>query len=185
MSGPDSPVLREIADTRRRVVGIVINAIDDSLSGPVQIAPDWNLEYLAVLRPLLDEAAAAGRIVLLTADHGHILDYGTEYRRQEGSDRYHPGKGGAPGEYYLEGGRVVGTAGLQPSASRTSATVRGRGTGIMAASLPRNASFPSWFSRSPSVRFQVGRRSWSRSPNGGSLARPPIEAKEPKARRKT
>jgi PglZ domain len=116
MAGPDSSVLREIADTRRRVVGIVINAIDDSLSGPVQIAPDWNLEYLAVLRPLLDEAAAAGRIVLLTADHGHILDYGTECRRQEGSDRYHPikrdTKGEAVGEYYLEGGRIVGSAGI-------------------------------------------------------------------------
>jgi hypothetical protein len=94
------------------VVGIVINAIDDSLSGPVQIAPDWNLEYLAVLRPLLEEAAAAGRIVLLTADHGHILDYGTECRRQEGSDRYRPGKGDGLGEYYLEGGRVVGSAGV-------------------------------------------------------------------------
>jgi hypothetical protein len=116
MAGPDSPVLREIADTKRRVVGIVINAIDDSLSGPVQIAPDWNLEYLAVLRPLLDEAAAAGRIVLLTADHGHILDYGTECRRQEGSDRYRPGKGDAKGEavgeFYLEGGRVIGSAGV-------------------------------------------------------------------------
>lgn len=112
MAGPDPPVLREIADTRRRVVGIVINAIDDSLSGPVQIAPDWNLEYLAVLRPLLDEASAAGRIVLLTADHGHILDYGTECRRQEGSDRYRPGKGDAAGEYYLERGRVVGSIGV-------------------------------------------------------------------------
>ena len=112
MSGPDSPVLREIADTRRRVVGIVINAIDDSLSGPVQIAPDWNLEYLAVLRPLLDEAAAAGRVILLTADHGHILDYGTECRRQEGSDRYRPGKGDTSGEYYIEGGRVVGSSGV-------------------------------------------------------------------------
>src|ERR1022692_3933656 len=61
MAGTDSPALREIADIRRLVVGVVINAIDDSLSGPVQIAPDWNLEYLAVLRPLLDEAAAAGR----------------------------------------------------------------------------------------------------------------------------
>jgi len=69
-----------------------------------------------VLRPLLDEAAAAGRIVLLTADHGHILDYGTECRRQEGSDRYRPGrgepKGEAAGEYYIEGGRVVGPTGV-------------------------------------------------------------------------
>jgi hypothetical protein len=114
MAGTDSPVLREIANTKRRVVGIVINAIDDSLSGPVQIAPDWNLEYLAVLRPLLDEAAAAGRIVILTADHGHILDYGTECRRQEGADRYRPGKRDAKcaGEYYLEGGRIIGPAGV-------------------------------------------------------------------------
>jgi hypothetical protein len=107
MADPDSPVLREIADTRRRVVGCVINAIDDSLSGPVQIAPDWNLQYLAVLRPLLDEAAAAGRIVVLTSDHGHILDFGTECRRQEGSDRYRLGEPEEPGEYFLEGGRVV------------------------------------------------------------------------------
>jgi hypothetical protein len=112
MADPHSSVLREIADTRRRVVGCVINAIDDSLSGPVQIAPDWNLEYLAVLRPLLDEAAAAGRIVVLTSDHGHILDFGTECRRQEGSDRYRPGEPEGTGEYFLDGGRVVGQAGV-------------------------------------------------------------------------
>jgi hypothetical protein len=111
MADPESPVLREIADTRRSIVGIVINAIDDSLSGPVQIAPDWNLEYLAVLRPLLAEASAAGRIVLLTSDHGHVLDYGTEFRRHD-SDRYHSGKPEVPGEFYLEGGRVIGSAGL-------------------------------------------------------------------------
>ena len=111
MADPESPVLREIADTRSLVVGFVFNAIDDSLSGPVQIAPDWNLEYLAVLRPLLAEASAAGRIVLLTSDHGHVLDYGTEFRRHD-SDRYHSGKPEGPGEFYLEGGRVTGSAGL-------------------------------------------------------------------------
>src|SRR6202167_353623 len=111
IADPEAPVLREIADTRRLIVGIVINAIDDSLSGPVQIAPDWNLEYLAVLRPLLAEASAAGRIVLLTSDHGHVLDYGTEFRRHD-SDRYHSGKPEGGGEFYLEGGRVIGVVGL-------------------------------------------------------------------------
>jgi hypothetical protein len=110
MSDPDSPVLREIANTRRTVVGIVVNAIDDSLSGPVQIAPDWNLEYLAVLRPVLAEASAAGRVVLLTSDHGHVLDYGSEFRRQDGSDRYRTGRAEIPGEFELEGGRVIGSA---------------------------------------------------------------------------
>ncbi len=109
MSDPDSPVLREIANTKRRVVGIVINAIDDSLSGPVQIAPEWNLEYLAVLRPLLEEARIAGRIVILISDHGHILDFGTECRRHDGSDRYRPGKPESDDEFYIEGGRAIGT----------------------------------------------------------------------------
>jgi hypothetical protein len=112
MADPDSPVLREVANTKRRVVGIVINAIDDSLSGPVQIAPDWNLEYLAVLRPLLAEAGAAGRIVVLTSDHGHILDYGAEYRRHDGSDRYRPGRPELADEYYIEGGRAIGPSGF-------------------------------------------------------------------------
>ena len=110
------------------IVGIVINAIDDSLSGPVQIAPDWNLEYLAVLRPLLAEASAAGRIVLLTSDHGHVLDYGTDFRRHEGLDRYHAGKPESPGEFYLEGGRAVG------SSSFTALGVEG----VRYSSKPRN-----------------------------------------------
>jgi len=112
MADPESPVLREIADTRRLIVGVVINAIDDSLSGPVQIAPDWNLEYLAVLRPLLAEASAAGRIVFLASDHGHVLDYGTDFRRHDGSDRYHSGKPESADEFHLEGGRVVGPSGV-------------------------------------------------------------------------
>ncbi len=112
MSDPDSPVLREIANTKRRVVGIVLNAIDDSLSGPVQIAPEWNLEYLAVLRPLLEEARIAGRIVVLTSDHGHILDFGTECRRHDGFDRYRPGKPESDSEFYIEGGRAVGITGF-------------------------------------------------------------------------
>jgi hypothetical protein len=112
MADPESPVLREIANTRRLIVGIVINAIDDSLSGPVQIAPDWNLEYLAILRPLLAEASAAGRVVVLASDHGHVLDYGTELRRHDKSDRYHEGKPESDGEFFLEGGRVVGSSGV-------------------------------------------------------------------------
>jgi hypothetical protein len=111
MADPES-LLREIADTRRLIVGIVINAIDDSLSGPVQIAPEWNLEYLAVLRPFLAEASAAGRIVLLTSDHGHVLDYGTNFSRHDGSDRYHFGQPESAVEFHLEGGRVVGPSGV-------------------------------------------------------------------------
>jgi len=183
MSGPDSPVLREIADTRRRVVGIVINAIDDSLSGPVQIAPDWNLEYLAVLRPLLDEAAAAGRIVLLTADHGHILDYGTEYRRQEGSDRYHPGKGGAAGEYYLEGGRVVGTPVTALGVENIRYSARPR-NGYHGGITPQECLVPVMVLAQSEREIPGWQEVVESQPEWWIAGAPPIEAKEPKARRK-
>jgi hypothetical protein len=183
MAGTDSPVLREIADIRRLVVGVVINAIDDSLSGPVQIAPDWNLEYLAVLRPLLDEAAAAGRIVLLTADHGHILDYGTECRRHEGSDRYRPGKGDTAGEYWLEGGRLLGSAGVTALGTE----------GIRYGSRPRNGYHGGITPQEclvPVMLFvQSGRQipGWKEVVEAQPewwLAGAPIPAKEPKAKRK-
>lgn len=183
MSVPDSPVLREIADVRRLVVGIVINAIDDSLSGPVQIAPDWNLEYLAVLRPLLDEAAAAGRVVLFTSDHGHILDYGTEYRRQDGSDRFRPGKGSASGEYYLEGGRVVGSSAVTTlGVEAVRYGVRPR-NGYHGGITPQECLVP------VTVFAQAGRAvaGWkevAESQPEWWMAGEPTPAKEPKAKRK-
>ncbi len=88
-------VIREIADTEnRRVVGLVINAIDDELSGSRQVSPDWTLEYLSVLRGILSEAATAGRTVILTADHGHTLDNGTQMVRSASAsaDRWRAGE---------------------------------------------------------------------------------------------
>jgi hypothetical protein len=166
MADPDSPVLREIANTKRRVVGIVINAIDDSLSGPVQIAPDWNLEYLAVLRPLLGEAAAAGRIVVLTSGHGHILDFGAEYRRHDGSDRYRPGKPDSADEYFIEGGRAIGAGftALGIEGVRYGAKPH---NGYHGGLTPQNASCRSWSWILARPRLPAGNRSWKRPPSGG------------------
>jgi PglZ domain len=114
---PDE-VRRLVADPDQRVVGVVVNAVDDHLARGQQLRVGWNLVSLRPLSWLLDAAAEAGRVVVLTADHGHVLD--------GGRSRYQPlaGVGGErwrtvpppPGEGEVEiagprvllgGGRVI------------------------------------------------------------------------------
>jgi hypothetical protein len=61
-----------VADSGQRIVAIVINAIDASLKADTQQRMDWTVEHIRSLRELLDAAQAAGRAVLLAADHGHV-----------------------------------------------------------------------------------------------------------------
>ena len=97
-----------IANPAQTVVGVVYNAVDDHLSGPDQLHQRWALEDLRLLLPLLREAREARRLVLITADHGHLLEDGTQQLPGGDSDRWRPGTGAtAPHEIALSGGRVV------------------------------------------------------------------------------
>lgn len=102
-----------IADPHQRVIGVVYNAVDDHLSGPDQMHQRWTLEDLRLLLPLLHEARQARRVVVITADHGHLLEDGTTQVSagvSEGceSDRWRPGTDSrAPHEVAVSGGRVV------------------------------------------------------------------------------
>jgi hypothetical protein len=92
------------ADT---VVGIVLNAIDDALDKGKQGPAHWLPDQVAYLRPVLDEARRAGRPVILTADHGHVLDRGAGASVPAAeSARYRTGTPG-PGEITVRGPRVV------------------------------------------------------------------------------
>ena len=76
--GALAPATRDaVGSLDRRVVGVVYNAIDDHLSGPQQVRQRWNLDNLQLLRPLLHEARNAGRVVVMTADHGHLIEAGS------------------------------------------------------------------------------------------------------------
>lgn len=77
-------VLAALRDAEQQVVGVVVNAVDDHLAkgGQLQLA-----EGLAGIRPLedlLSAAAEAPRAVVLTSDHGHIIEVGTTYRATAG-----------------------------------------------------------------------------------------------------
>jgi hypothetical protein len=79
----------EIRNPNRKVVGTVVNVVDDSLEGPEQLAIRWSLDQVPVLRALLSEARDAGRVVVLLSDHGHVLDQGSKLnRRPNASDRW-------------------------------------------------------------------------------------------------
>jgi hypothetical protein len=90
------------------VVGVVFNAVDDHLSGPDQLNQRWALEDLRLLLPLLREAREARRVVMITADHGHLLEDGTTQLPGGESDRWRPGKSAeTTNELAVSGGRVV------------------------------------------------------------------------------
>ncbi|HWJ41003.1 MAG TPA: BREX-2 system phosphatase PglZ, partial [Candidatus Limnocylindrales bacterium] len=62
------------------------------------------------------------RIVVLTSDHGHVIDRGTTFRTAEGAgERYRPAGDASPGEVLLTGPRVV-VAGNTIVAAATEAT---------------------------------------------------------------
>jgi hypothetical protein len=109
-----SAVVREaIASSEQRVVGVVVNAVDDHLSGPEQVRPEWSLDYFSPhVAALLREAETSGRVLIIGSDHGHVLDADTEARRADLGDRYRSSDTPASaGELIIEGGRVDASIG--------------------------------------------------------------------------
>src|SRR5262249_40436160 len=104
----DEKVRDEIINTTTRVVGVVVNAIDDHLSRGEQTDPRWVRDYVKPLPALLDAARAAGRAVVLVSDHGHVLDQGTEQRPGQQGERWREDDGrAAADEVRLAGPRVL------------------------------------------------------------------------------
>ena len=108
-AGLASEVKAAIANKKCRVVATVLNAIDDHLSGSDQIAPRWDLDFVRPLRELLQLAAEAGRAIIFTSDHGHVLEHQTSLKSgmTTGGDRYRADGGAATdGELRVVGQRV-------------------------------------------------------------------------------
>jgi hypothetical protein len=105
-------IVDAVADVRRSVVGVVVNNIDERLKDVAQPPDGWKLRELDPLRHVLDRARQAGRVVVLTADHGHVLDRDAEDRSRQagggGGERWRPtGSPAAEGEIEVHGPRVV------------------------------------------------------------------------------
>ena len=100
-------VAAAIAGTASQVVAVVINAIDDALAKSDQIRIDWNIDTIPLLAEVLDQAARAGRAVVLTSDHGHVLERDSTLRPGGAGERYRAAViPAAEGELLADGPRV-------------------------------------------------------------------------------
>jgi hypothetical protein len=117
-----------LADKKCRVVAVVVNAIDDHLDSGDQVVFTWGMDRIKPLRELLKLAAEAGRLVLMTSDHGHVLDFGTRQlnaTRGDAGDRYRMDTDSIEdGEIVFEGARVEKAAGQKKVTLAWSSDVR-------------------------------------------------------------
>ncbi|MCR9292938.1 MAG: BREX-2 system phosphatase PglZ [bacterium] len=92
-----------------KVVGVVINAIDDRLSNAQQVVDHWSLSRINPLRALLRLARDSGRVVILASDHGHVWHRpDAQYRPSEEGSRWRSSDGKpSEDEIALEGSRVM------------------------------------------------------------------------------
>ncbi len=102
-----------LADARHRLVAIVYNAVDDHLSGADQARPRWSLDDMQLLRPIFHEARNAGRMIVMTADHGHVLEDGSRQAGKGMGDRWRPMDVAADGEMAFTGARVLSPDGAK------------------------------------------------------------------------
>ncbi len=93
------------------LVTCVLNAVDDAVEH-FDASIRWGLDSIRHLRPLLDRARRAGRTVVLTSDHGHVIERrtGTLVPHDNiSSARSRPGDGApaSDGEVLVTGRRVL------------------------------------------------------------------------------
>ena len=113
LRGADDAILAgevrsEISSSHRRIVGVVINAVDDLLLKGEQIGHRWGRDSIPVLSALMHEAKLSRRLVVLTSDHGHVIDKNSRFFAHEGGERWRTASG-EPNEFELRisGRRVV------------------------------------------------------------------------------
>lgn len=104
--------LRAAVADRATVVGVVLNAVDDSLDkGRADGGADWHASGIAGLPRLMREAWNAGRPVVVTSDHGHVLDHGdAAITVRSDAARYRIGEQ-EEGEVTVSGPRVLSAGG--------------------------------------------------------------------------
>lgn len=109
--GLSKSVVEALTDPKQRVVGVVVNAIDDHLAKGDQVGAPWSVDNIRPLDGVLSAAIQAYRLVIFVSDHGHIHDHHTELLPGGEAERWRhvdtePREPRA-GELLIEGPRVV------------------------------------------------------------------------------
>lgn len=97
-----------------KVVGVVLNTVDDTLAKHDPDGTRWSVDTIQHLAPLLEVARQHGRTVVITSDHGHVVERGGRSEpRQLADTRWRPATTGpaGPDEVLLTGARVLAGGG--------------------------------------------------------------------------
>lgn len=103
-----SELAEALADPNTHVA-VVVNTIDDRL-GEDRAMSHWQLNELLGMEQLLAQARTTGRALVITADHGHVIDHGTDKEIVPDALSARHRRGTTPagrGETVLAGRRVV------------------------------------------------------------------------------
>ncbi|MCX2185188.1 BREX-2 system phosphatase PglZ [Streptomyces sp. SKN60] len=105
------PALTEALEDGRTHVAVVLNAIDDKLAKEQKLGDgSWQAVQVPGLLDLMRVAAEQGMAVLITSDHGHVVDrHGVKVEAGSPLSARHRAPGGdtVPAEVELRGSRVV------------------------------------------------------------------------------
>ncbi|MFJ4644102.1 BREX-2 system phosphatase PglZ [Streptomyces bobili] len=105
------PALTEALMDGRTHVAVVLNAIDDRLAKEQKLGDGaWQAGHIPGLPDLLRIAASQGMAVVVTSDHGHVVDrHGVKVETSAPLSARHRAPGGetGPAEVALHGTRVV------------------------------------------------------------------------------
>jgi hypothetical protein len=192
-----SAAVRAAVDEPSTVVGVVLNTVDDALrDGKPGSGPTWRLADITYLPELLTAAAGAGRPVLITSDHGHVLDHGEGIHPAAAeAARYREGTPDA-GEVLVTGPRVLAGGGtiVLPWDERIRYTPRKAGyhggaslaevvTPVLAF-VPAGAPVPKGWARYSTPALHAP--SWWNPPAGADASRPaPASQAAPASRKPT
>lgn len=126
--GIAATVRNAVADKKCRVVSVVLNAIDDHLDSGKQVDFEWTRNTIRGFRDLMRQAADAGRLIIMTSDHGHVLDFGSKQipsAKDGRGDRFRSADGKTEeGEMEFEGSRVYRATGCNRITLACSAGIR-------------------------------------------------------------
>ncbi|CAM3450382.1 BREX-2 system phosphatase PglZ [Nocardioides dubius] len=174
------------------VVGVVINAIDDAIHKNDVSDWEWSFDQLAPLRPLLDAAVNARRTVIITSDHGHVVERSSEALTAEGAEaRWRPvGAPVAEGEVLVSGSRVVAPNGSAVLLWREDAHFGPRRAGYHGGASLAEITVPVLVFQ-PATALAAAAEGWVQAPpqtpgwwNDPVVAAPVVPAPKPKPRKK-
>lgn len=134
-----------LLDTSTQVVGVVVNTVDDLLAKDVQIDLPTGVRGLPMLSWLIDTAAEAGRVVVLTSDHGHIRERRTAtVAAHGGGERWQPAdRDPGADEVVVAGPRVaLGDGRVLLAATETIRYVNERKRGYHGGATPQETLCP-------------------------------------------